>query len=272
MDYFFDNYYIYSNYVPTDIYPVQYGRQQCRPDYDFGPCVRNNYIIHYVYSGRGIFRVDGCEYEVGSGQMFLIKPNQLAYYKADSDEPWLYRWIEFNGSMAERVLAVFDLPVLDDNEELLGNAIKDIVEGGSVPFEFLMQKLWGFIAALSHSFVEAPKAYSEEYVKKAVAFIKNNVHKKVTVYDIAENIGIDRSYLSRLFRKYQNISPQQYIINVKMNAAAQYLKNTDISIAEAANSVGYYDYHVFNKIFKNHFGLSPSAWRKKKFWEQSFID
>lgn len=271
MDYFFDNYYVYSSYVPTDIYPVQYGQQRCRADYDFGPAVRNNYIIHYVYSGKGIFRVDGKEYAVNKGQMFLIKPHQLTYYKADTDEPWLYRWLEFNGSMAENILSVFDTPVIDGDENI-ADTIKDITENGDMRFELLMQKFWAFIAVLTHNPRTPPKSQSAEYVQKAVAFIKNNVHQKVTVYDIAKHTGIDRSYLSRLFREYRNVSPQQYILNVKMNAAAQYLKNTDISIAEVAKSVGYEDYHVFNKVFKNHFGISPSVWRKKKFWEQSFIE
>lgn len=271
MDYFFDNYYIYSDYIPTDIYPIQYGQQQCRPDYGFGPCVRANYIIHYVYSGKGIFRTDSAEYKIGAGQFFLIKPNQLTYYKADSDNPWLYRWIEFNGSMTDKILAVFDTPVLSDSDNSIGDILKDIVQSGTIPFEVLMQKMWSFIAELRRTFGTAPQTPSEEYVRRAVSFIKSNIHKKITVHDIAEHIGIDRSYLCRLFGQYRSISPQQYIINTKMNAAAQYMKNTNISVSEAANSVGYCDYHVFNKVFKKHFGISPSAWKKKEFWEQSII-
>lgn len=271
MDYFFNSYYVYSNYVPTDIYPVQYGQERCMPSHDFGPAVRNNYIIHYVYSGKGIFKVEDKEYTVGAGQMFLIKPNELTYYKADTDDPWLYRWLEFNGSMAENVLSVFDTPVIEGNERI-ADTVRDIVENGDMRFELLMQKFWAFIAHLTHNTRSLPKSQSEEYIEKSVLFIKNNIHKKVTVYDIAKHVGIDRSYLSRLFKEYLSISPQRYILNVKMNAAAQYLKNTDISIAETAKSVGYEDYHVFNKVFKNHFGISPSAWRKKKFWEQSFIE
>jgi AraC-like DNA-binding protein len=56
-----------------------------------------------------------------------------------------------------------------------------------------------------------------------------------------------------------------------MNTAAQYLKNTDISISEAAQSVGYSDSHVFNKAFKRQFNSSPAEWRKKQLWEQSII-
>ena len=276
MDYFFRNYFSFTNYIPTDIYPVQYGEQQCTPDYYFGPSVRSNYILHYIYSGKGIFRVDNKEYHLHAGQLFLIKPNQLTYYKADSDEPWLYRWIEFNGSMAEKILSLFkntdNIPFIDDDSEhSIGNTLADITQSGEMRYETLMQKFWSFIGSLTKNANSVPHTQSEEYVKKADLFIKNNIHKKITVNEIASHIGIDRSYLSRLFKDYKNISLQQYILTVKMNAAAQYLKNTDISISEVANSVGYYDYHVFNKVFHKHFNVSPSAWRKKQTWEQSLI-
>ena len=65
---------------------------------------------------------------------------------------------------------------------------------------------------------------------------------------------------------------QQYLTTAKINAAAQYLKNTDISVTGAAQSVGYTDYRVFNKAFRRHFNASPSEWRKKHIRRQSFIE
>ncbi|MBR0470082.1 MAG: helix-turn-helix transcriptional regulator [Clostridia bacterium] len=106
----------------------------------------------------------------------------------------------------------------------------------------------------------------------AELYMKSHINKKITVNDIAAHVGINRSYLSRLFKKYKGISPQQYLVLLRVNTAAQYLKNTDVSVAEAAYSVGYSDYHVFNKAFHAHFNTSPSEWRKKYFRQQSFID
>ncbi len=106
----------------------------------------------------------------------------------------------------------------------------------------------------------------------AEQYIKNNINKKITVNDIAAYIGINRSYLSRLFKERNGVSPQQYLTTAKINAAAQYLKNTDISVTGAAQSVGYTDYRVFNKVFRRHFNTSPSEWRKKHIWQQSIIE
>ena len=100
MNCFINTYYAYTQFIPTDFYPVQYGEEQCNRNHSFGPCVRNNYLLHYVFSGKGIFQTENNTYHLHKGQMFLISPNQLTYYKADDSDPWLYRWIEFNGSMS----------------------------------------------------------------------------------------------------------------------------------------------------------------------------
>ncbi|MCH5210903.1 MAG: AraC family transcriptional regulator [Oscillospiraceae bacterium] len=273
MDYFFRNYYLATTYVPTDIYPIQYGEQQCRPNYGFGPCIRSNYILHYVYSGCGILRIGDTKYTIRSGEIFLIKPNQLTYYEADAENPWLYRWIEFNGSMSERILSEFDNPVISDyDDSIIGEKIKAFINMGKIPFETAMEKFWAVIAALTLNSTDSVGIRSRDYVQMAELYIKNNINKKITVNDISAHVGINRSYLSRLFKEYKNISPQQYLATARMNTAAQYLKNTDISIVEVAQSVGYSDYHIFNKVFHRYFNTSPSEWRKRYFWQQSVID
>ena len=276
MEYFMNVYYVYTKFAPTDLYPVQYGEENCRRGHAFGPCIRSNYLLHYVYDGKGIFRADGREYELNKGQMFLIKPGQLAYYKADDDEPWLYRWIELNGSIADgffRTLCKkYDGQVFSDDKDLsVGRALLDIVENESMSFERAMVKLWEFFSAFSESPENGEIVSSQEHIKKAENFIKINIHKKITVSDVAEYVGIDRSYLSRLFREIKHVSPQQYILSMKMDIAAGYMKNSDISIKEAAQSVGYYDSHVFNKAFKNRFNVSPSEWPEKKIWDKFII-
>ncbi len=273
MDFFFRNYYLATNYVPTDMYPILYGEEQCKPGYSFGPCVRSNYIIHYVYSGCGILRVGKDEYKIGKGEMFLIKPNSLAYYRADLENPWLYRWIEFNGSMSERILAPFKSPVLRDfDSKQIGQRLKDFVGSGQISFENAMERFWGILAALNERPSGGAPINTHEYVLMAEQYIKNNINKKITVNDIAAHIGINRSYLSRLFKERNGVSPQQYLTTAKINAAAQYLKNTDISVTGAAQSVGYTDYRVFNKVFRRHFNASPSEWRNKHIWQQSIIE
>lgn len=259
--------------VPTDIFPMQYGEEACCSSHTFGPCIRNNYIIHYVYSGAGRLRTDGISRVIKSSQAFLICPGQLAYYGADSDDPWHYRWIEFNGSLSQPLLNAAGLsstaPVYNDPDGALGNILKDIVDSGEMSFEELMSKFWMFIFRLTHGRGAERMDHGEEYVRKAESYIKTNLHRAVTVADTAAYAGIDRCYLSRLFKEHKNTTPRDFIISLKMNKAARYLQNPSVTISEAAQAVGFSDTHSFTRSFKNHFSMTPSEWRKKFGWEQS---
>jgi len=275
MTYFFNNYYSDTNLIPTDLYPIQYGEEQCNPGHDFGPCIRNNHLIHYVYSGSGILRIGGKEYPVTEGQLFFIPARVSAYYKADSKSPWLYRWIEFNGTMAPKILNRLILsaerPILSDTSDCpIGKALQQIVQNRDMPFEVLMGYFWGFIAALTR---QSPPENSESntgsYIKQAEVFIQNNLHKNISVQDVSDYIGIDRSYLCRLFNEHKNVSPKQYLEDLKMKRATQYLKLPNLSVTEVALSLGYSDCHAFHKAFKKNYGCSPSAWREKSEFEQT---
>ncbi len=274
MEYFFNCYYVHTNLLPTDIYPVQYGEEQCKPSHHFGPCVRNNYLIHYVYSGKGIFRIHGQEYQLRPGQLFLIPPNCPTYYKADNESPWLYRWIEFNGSFADKFLNNLHLtlnsPILTDTGSDLGTALREIVAAGEMPFEQTMALFWNFLSTLKGDTEPAPPETSaEKYISHAELYIKNNLHKNISVNSVADYIGIDRSYLCRLFSEHKSIGPKQYIDNLKMNRAIQYLKLSSLSITEIALSLGYCDCHAFHKAFKKYYNCSPSQWRNLAEFEQT---
>ena len=82
-----------------DINPLQCGWEQCEAGHSFGPTVRGFYLIHYVLSGRGIFSAHGTDFSLRKGQMFIIHPQELTFYKAGSQDPWQYIWIGFEADI-----------------------------------------------------------------------------------------------------------------------------------------------------------------------------
>ncbi len=79
----------------SDINPLLVGTEKCAAGHTYGPAVREYYLIHYVTSGKGTFQADGKEYRLTSGDMFLIRPQQVTTYLADQKEPWSYIWVGF---------------------------------------------------------------------------------------------------------------------------------------------------------------------------------
>ena len=86
-----------ENFVDLGLY--QYGWEQCAPAHSFGPAARNHYIFHYVISGTRTLLADDehgntTEWQVKSGQGFMLFPGQVNTYIADSKLPWEYTWVE----------------------------------------------------------------------------------------------------------------------------------------------------------------------------------
>ncbi len=270
----FNVWYAHADVMLQDICLLQYGEQECDRGYGYGPCIRNFYFIHYVYSGKGHLIIEGKRYEIEAGQYFLICPGQIAYYEADKEDPWVYRWFEISGALCKRLMETAGFsaehPVLIDRENRVGNAVLALIRSETAEFPVLLGKLWEILHVMTagHGDVTG-EGEREDYVRKCETYIRMNLHKKLRVTELAEYAGIDRSYLSRLFQSQKERSPQQYILKLKMEAAAQHLKKKELSVKEVALCVGYEDPLEFSKQFHRQFQVSPTQWRKKAFYEQS---
>ena len=92
--------------VSLSVYNV--GFQKCDALYQWGPGIRDHYLIHYIISGKGTYRVAGQTYHLSGGDTFLVYPNTEVVYCADEQDPWEYAWVGFTGSDASMILKATD--------------------------------------------------------------------------------------------------------------------------------------------------------------------
>ncbi len=107
------------------------------------------------------------------------------------------------------------------------------------------------------------KRLREFYIKEALTFIDGNYQRDISIDEIACASGLNRGYFSRIFKEFMGKTPQQFLINYRMNKAAELLKKSRISIAEVGSSVGYGNQLHFSRAFKSTFGISPRDYRSK---------
>ena len=98
-------------------------------------------------------------------------------------------------------------------------------------------------------------------MRQALDYMNAHLHENIKISEIASHIGIDRSYLSNIFKSTLELSPQEYLMTLRMDRAAELLENTDDKIPSIASAVGYSDPLTFTKMFKRIKGMSPSDWR-----------
>ncbi|MDD2763324.1 MAG: AraC family transcriptional regulator [Opitutaceae bacterium] len=99
---------------------------------------------------------------------------------------------------------------------------------------------------------------SREKFLKCKTLIDEEAGRFASLQDIAAALHIEASGLNRLFRRYQGISPYQYLLRRKMNLAAQDLIANGGFIKEAAGRAGYPDPYHFSRVFKSVHGISPA--------------
>ena len=90
------------------------------------------------------------------------------------------------------------------------------------------------------------------------ALIDENPPGISTLRDVCTRMGIEASGLCRIFKRYQGISPYQYILRRRMSLAAQELIHTGGLIKEVAERLGYADPYHFSRVFKSVHGISPA--------------
>jgi AraC-like DNA-binding protein len=105
---------------------------------------------------------------------------------------------------------------------------------------------------------------SSVYVKYAVDYMMSHRKEKIKIDEIAKTIGISRGYLAGSFKKELGISPQEYLINFRLEYAASLIRKTLYPIGDIAAEVGYNDSMAFSKAFKQKFKMSPTAFREAK--------
>jgi len=250
------------------------GCSQTGPLHSFGPASKPHYLIHYVLSGKGMFRFHDKEYRLEAGYGFLIQPNELAFYQADKKEPWSYVWVGFAGSRAGEYLNSMGLsdrhPIFACacSEELYA-IVRDMMEHNTFGVANDLRRngqLGVFLSVIARSagvVLKDEEDKGNQYVKKAVSFIQSNYCNPIKVTDVAEYVCINRSYLYTLFRNYLGMSPQQFLQIFRITKARELLESTGYSIESIALSCGYRDALVFTKAFGNIKGMSPSRYRRE---------
>lgn len=100
------------------------------------------------------------------------------------------------------------------------------------------------------------------YIEEALRYIKDNYRKKITIGDIARETHLSASHLFTVFKKQMGVSPICFLNNYRLSIAADMLQGTTKSITQIATEVGINDSIYFNKMFKKHYQMSPTEYRK----------
>lgn len=242
----------FSDIGLSDLVPLSFGASRCDGGHAaYG--MRNYYVIHYVRRGRGILTLGKEKYNVGKGEVFIIKKHADAVYRADVNDPWEYVWICFDGRLASRLDGAPPvLPMPSAPFDMLA----ELALRGDTKEEVAASVLYLIMAEIFKG-----KTVLPGYTERAIDIIQNLYMNKITVADIADDLGLDRRYLSRIFHAETGFGIKEYLTRVRLEAAKKHLRSGR-GVALTAELSGYADSFNFSKAFKKYTGLSPREFAK----------
>lgn len=288
--------YIFNYNDCHDLSLVEIGKQKCTPLYSFGPFIRNEYIFHYVISGKGYLsfghpsdeesvlknfepRGGPDQFEIKAGEGFLIEPHTKHIYYADQEDPWHYIWVVFRGTVAPQYLRSCGLSqnnVIYRPKDYTGQTMQHIKEhlltilkNPNAPKAFVMGHFQLFFselienAATPNTNMSPEETLTNYYISQATWYINGHYPNIRSLDEISDFCNVSRSHLGRLFREQLHTTLQDYLITFRLTKACDLLVRTALPIYEIAEQVGYHNELNLLRAFKNKYGISPNAYRKK---------
>lgn len=101
------------------------------------------------------------------------------------------------------------------------------------------------------------------YVEEAVKYIQKHFQKDINIGDMADDLMISTSHLSRVFKEETGYTIGDYLTNYRMKQACKLLLSSTARIGEVADQIGYKDQRYFSVIFKKIVGTTPSEFKNK---------
>lgn len=259
--------------VDDDVVVFHAGFCSTTPYYSSGRDVRDCYLIHYVRNGKGVFTANGVSHRLSANQGFLISPHVPFVHVADAGEPWDLFWVAFFGRHAEQLLQKANLdeqhPIFQDGQDdLLENCIMNIYNESRARknMSSILGYFYLFMGRLADNYQAACEAspetaYAYTRFEDAMNYINRNICTRITIGDLAGFLQLHPSQIYRIFRNRVGMSPQRYIVKLRMEKACSLLEKTDLTISDVSKWLNFEYQSHFTKQFKGVVGVSPAQYR-----------
>ena len=236
----------------------------------------DQHILIYCLEGKGKAIVFNRQLEIGPGDFFLIPAGTKHIYEADAASPWTIIWVHFTGRLAAGMVDAFlenhqgpagSVYFRADRVRLFDDMYANLEMGysqDSLCYTNICFK--HFLASFLYKdhFNRFQKTHTGDVIEDAIEFMQANIHRTLSLDDLARSVHLSPSHYSFLFRKNTGFSPIEHFNHLKVQKACQFLLFTDLRVKEIADKLGIDDPYYFSRMFSKIMGVSPAAYRIKR--------
>ncbi len=239
------------------------------------PTGTHDWLLTYTIAGAGCYRLAGQTLTCCAGDVVVLEPGTPHDYATDAQAaPWSFYWVHF--WPRERWA-----PWLQWGEPLRGLRLLSLAEGtlrqrvvdcwerlladshGSNPWQMALalNALEELLILVAQQYARIRTPLRDQRVETVLRYLEQHFHEEVTVAQLAQLVALSPSRLAHLFKAQTGQSLIGALLDIRLRQAARLLLFTALGIEEVAQQVGFQSAFYFSRQFKQHYGLSPSAYR-----------
>lgn len=222
----------------------------------------------YVRNGRSTAYVDNNAVEISAGDLLLVCPNQIHYYEMTLTG--LYQILIFSSELLFEMQSLFRKYLPAENVFHLATnsfAAEILNELTTQSSRYQHARQAGLINCLMAELLSTVElcphpGFNDKTIKTILAFCEENYTQDISLHQMADALHMNKTYVSRIFNQKIHQNFKSYINTRRITKACELLQNTERSISEISEEVGFGSFRTFNRTFFDVLGTTPSEYRR----------
>ncbi len=231
--------------------------------------------ILYIISGKGTYMVEGNQYPIEDGDIFILRPAEMHKLQIEADSNYERMVIHFSPELIKKhthhdlLHAFYDRPLGAHNRFASNEESTKLLQAAFSGFDFenisdpklnLLGRLIIFLTAIDgiyrvqrHQRIHNP---AEGFQSQLLEYVNEHLFEDISVQSVADAFYRSRSQVSRVFRQATDTSLWEYVTIKRLMAARTMIQRGE-SASKACSACGFSEYSSFYRAYKAHFGHSP---------------
>lgn len=228
--------------------------------------VKNEYSIFRCLKGCGFICLPESSIELKEDDLVLIKTSEIVTMASNASD-WNFVQFRFLFGQDEppfEAKKIFNIRIKRDEElfvrDLFYQQYSATDASSRLVSSMFLTQICRWETELETS-IKSQNMYVQK-IEFAIEYINMHLNEPLIIADLSKKFGISERHFRHLFQKVTGKSPKAYQQELKLTKCASLLMNTDLSIQEISEQLGYYSQYQLSRDFKKFFNMSPSEYRK----------
>lgn len=224
------------------------------------------YEIELILSGGGVYHIDGIDYPIERGALFVMSPSSFHRIHFTENTRLVNFMFTLDTCDPAFLCGVFDsiphikMQLSEQEIDFIHTLAKEMTNATSVKYlSVMMNGVLGKIQQLHTSRAEPLQNAEMQY---AILYIQNHFKEDLHLSDVARTVNYSPNYFGNKFKEYTGVTFKSYIMTLQFTLAEQMLEHTALSVTEICYGCGFKDFSNFMSYFKKRHGITPGEYRK----------